>query len=1600
VGPVEIAGPIDVTLPFGESCENPNHVIVCNFDDLMMGIEAGATVIGCPPAKNGVIMAVVTQPEDGNGPPTITQIAIYNDGTPPDLNYTGDWVNCDEDVEYIPKPKCNDDTGTIDVEVFAVVGQVETLFTTFSTGIPCAEIDDHEFSIVLECRDGFVWRAIYTSLNGSVPTELSAVQTSEQCNVVPEQPTLVDCGGTEGEEVCTLRADLIDCASMALVAATQPFTSPNGTPFTAPTISGNVAVGNAGVSSDYSLTFTHSMFNQISGTPGYVSGSYEVDAYLKIAGCELNAGPTYVADGGNANAPLGNSYVFSDLNGGSFTPNDGGTYTNQDWFDALLGDGGYCLQYVIRWKVQCGDAQIPFVYDSGVLDTPTGFAQPHQTGGANNSVNAEIPITVDNIRIDYNALGDEFKNCEVTPGEPGGRAWLVALCQDSIDAIGSAVASALSMVGLNVGGKSCDDPLHVKVCETPPPVVKIDVECNLETGMYDVYSVTVTDGVAADPVITATDRPCVDDVKPDFETKRECRDGFYNVVVYAIDADGVASEVAAIVTTEECDTCSLDSHPAEKRVIRVGIENTGTRYNGSPTIEHPLAGGGIRTMTIPATSNWGPQMIEWEAQYKLLFPEACRVERQWWEWRPANLPNTGAGSIPASEIEFPVARGQFIMLEFCAADAHLVPVGAVVIDSSRPADIHPLIMSDVQPFVEQTTICTSCDPDCEPEREKCVYPVGATLPETPSTLCSTTSKFACEISLPTQDDDGNPVPAGLVTPNILISVISCQDGSQSIIATEYPDGFDNEDTSEPHALGEGNYYGDCDSLEPIVEPEPPKGDFLYAKELCTTVAVSILDNNPDYPCNQNPRPIIKYSSNVEFEFTLGSGATFLANQTATGGWSPQFQDAGGMTDTTVPTSVISAYTAAVLAQGGTPGTVQAGCGITGCGGLPGILADIAATGLTPFARHLGFVACSVDDLPVSVEILATDELTGSLVAVGDVFDLCPKETTISFTQEFWCRPDGSVYNILLDSCGNEIDPRTLPPCECWGSCESEVSGFPEEVVGTCGGEETTCAYGASIPRDNVWQPSEGGMIWAICGETYTVPAGEYSNTEIAAWLTANTPHSASVVDPDPDAPEKNVIFHINIPCDCEAPSFQFGDDEPVVLPELPAYNTDGSGDAENFVRVGLNRCDKEWLCEKLEDIVPTIPQPDCGTGDSGSTGGGLGDCPCEVDAGRFDPDVGSGRDSIQPQADGTFIIKSGSPSGILERLLHPDSGHPCVGADFVIMHVMRDGASNQQEGDTGWILIHPGQVTNQTGPFGTSTSAWDPSIELSSPCSFDVIKERVLSEQGSSFFGDAELQTLLGGGVVVTNGSNPFDTINGDFYVNGFAWGDGGSAETDTADQFPGNKFGRCYAFTIPDDCEETEPEANQVVPTHDQCNASLLTAILTALQNQKSVQLVEACDAAGENPTIYEYLYEGHTLVGVQPLQVADGQFPCNACCTKDEEELPDEGTAAECLVSKTGLQISSNAAGEITNDNVWAGSATATTPGNGWTITNITVTDSAGTPHSLGVNAGDTATGLASGSTTGVTVSGFIIKTRLDGSEYSCTVTDRAISANVVVQ
>ena len=204
-------------------------------------------------------------------------------------------------------------------------------------------------------------------------------------------------------------------------------------------------------------------------------------------------------------------------------------------------------------------------------------------------------------------------------------------------------------------------------------------------------------------------------------------------------------------TNQACpeDPVAVVCHKSKN--IYSGLENTALSWRFFYDVDITNSDGSITTVTLPASTGWGPQMIAWQAALAEAYPDVCEVSLVWWEWRDAFLPNTGLGALPPAAFDFPAARGQFI--QFCACPGDVIPVGAVVVNTDHPKRLsYNLVAGTGEGEETRSYDCV----ECGDETDACDCSIGCdeVFPETPQPLCSTTVVPGCDdLDTESPDDD-------------------------------------------------------------------------------------------------------------------------------------------------------------------------------------------------------------------------------------------------------------------------------------------------------------------------------------------------------------------------------------------------------------------------------------------------------------------------------------------------------------------------------------------------------------------------------------------------------------------------------------------------------------------------------------------------------------------------------------------------------------------------------------------------------------------------------------------------------------------------------
>lgn len=340
------------------------------------------------------------------------------------------------------------------------------------------------------------------------------------------------------------------------------------------------------------------------------------------------------------------------------------------------------------------------------------------------------------------------------------------------------------------------------------------------------------------------------------------------------DQGTVLTDYVIVPCVEPEAPCEGTPETWKKKELYFGLENSKTRFNRAYKFEFTLNNGEVRTVDVPASTNWGTQMVAWGTAMEAIFPEACEVIRHWWEWREANLPNTGAGAIPPSDMNFPEAFGQFIQFTFCPTDVAFMPVGVNIIeqDGVELKSPIPMIVAIDESEVEYVTHCIACDPECQEEPPKCAIPASDDFPVLPEPTCTVETLSVCEIQGEDASDPEVVIPAEVITTDVFLQFTTC--GAE---VSTFAFVLDAEGNPTAHELTKGNYYGDCETLEAISEPVPTCPEGADFKPVEIGGHYYIVDNSNWIG---SPTAHIANGHNFEFTFTFDDGSTKVVQQTA------------------------------------------------------------------------------------------------------------------------------------------------------------------------------------------------------------------------------------------------------------------------------------------------------------------------------------------------------------------------------------------------------------------------------------------------------------------------------------------------------------------------------------------------------------------------------------------------------------------------------------------------------------------------------------------------------------------------------------------------
>ncbi len=1021
---------------------------------------------------------------------------------------------------------------------------------------------------------------------------------------------------------------------------------------------------------------------------------------------------------------------------------------------------------------------------------------------------------------------------------------------------------------------SCpDNPLEVTIVDDPSDVVSVQAEyvCNADTGVYDLITITITNGVAGEPVVTPTEISCEDPATPvvtvDLEFVCNADTGLFDLVSVTT-TDGVSAEpvitptaiscVAPVVTVDTELVCNEDTEVYDLVSIT--------------TTDGVAAAPVVTPTTFPCAQ---PPVVEIDVEYVCnedtdVYDSVTTTTTDGVAAPPVIVPTT----IPCDEEPDVVTVDVELV---CNADTEVYDQVVTTTTNGVPAE----------PVITPTTISCAEPPSIEIETEY---------------VCNTETGFYDEITITTTDGvAGDPVVVATtiecVAPTVEIDLeYECNDetGFFDQISTTITDGVAAEPVITTTTLP-------CVAAPPdfeiISECRPDTNTIWVVTYSIDADGVQTEINAADtgQVCPSPQTECVKWSSTVVFFDNTGTrftesheitvtnvdGTETVINAAPTTGWTQQLQEWQAQFQAAYPEAI-----------------VEVRCNIPGgCGGLLAPPSDAQPSDAIQW-RYLSMIHCPTDQkIPVKAEI--TDSSNPARIGRVLVYD----SVQTPEKRGYRCVDCETGYGNLKNEDGTEVPESDLPVCVF--SCAETIPQSPEsactfdaleggcddvnsddetlwvpttrivsicdgvisadyytedpdggledyELIGNfvecdsgtvvpdpepvpceradiirCDGEPALCAHAiGGLANGGSFDISEGGIEWTICGTAYPIGQGTYSWQEMADAVAAASGVSTEVVD----AADGSQSIVVRVTC-CEAGDvqFQIGEDEPVLLALVPELNTEAGEESCAELTVGCNDDRRDDLLSDLIDVLPVGPS-EC------STGGGAneGNCDCPITSAQYDPDQGSQWGAFSVSGS-TATIEAG-PNGTGSWHEQMNGTNPQCSGD---MWIARMGGYDGPPG-TGTLIAEGYLLGSVLNASGVTNYALGAPIRPST-CSAASL-ETALVDAG---FTAAEAASLVANGYATVDvfGTPGVTHINGVF--------DGGAP----------TPFGVCLSFDT-DACEDAPTEeGDDVLFTEDACANETLGEILAELQCAKPVgsKLCYGGDEGGETETT-EYVNSDNT--------------------------------------------------------------------------------------------------------------------------------------------
>lgn len=407
--------------------------------------------------------------------------------------------------------------------------------------------------------------------------------------------------------------------------------------------------------------------------------------------------------------------------------------------------------------------------------------------------------------------------------------------------------------------------------------------------------------------------------------------------------------------------------------------------------------------------------------------------------------------------------GNYVSGRICPDDVYPVSITVEVTDSPRPGRIGAIkqLLVGTRILDEKEYIrCTCCgggdvwhEVGAEEPTEiedlltciskSCDWPASPTVPEP---LCTVETLQVCEITPEDGSDPDNVIDAEIVETGIFLNISLC-DGE--ITSEAYT--LDEDGEPVEHVLTTGNYYGDCDTLEPI-DSKPDECPDCELTKTKYMIHAAPLDNNGWSGAGNNWGLIRPTWDNVGIEVTLNDGSTFSFVQTASPNafvqlekWADAFRDHFDYCN-------VGIYC-----------DNWAGCSRSPYPNAPSVLGwdtDLA------FGNYLYVEACDPAKLPVKAEVISGANAVGAV-----------RDTTATTTGPHYAYVCVGCKSKFATNCdGDPIEP----PCCC------EEPGLFDDFTAECDLFDID-AIGYEN-KSQIYTAGQGAGIWDTA--TYgVVPAG-------------------------------------------------------------------------------------------------------------------------------------------------------------------------------------------------------------------------------------------------------------------------------------------------------------------------------------------------------------------------------------------------------------------------------------------------------------------------------------------------------------------------------